>query len=123
MKSVLIIEDEPSIRKIIKDELEGKFKIFEASNGEVGLDLALKNKPNLILLDLLMPKMGGHKMLETLRKDLWGKKVPVIVLTNQDDVHNIAEAHSGQINDYIIKSNSSLEDLKKKVKVAVLTAT
>jgi len=122
MKKILIIEDEKSMRKIMVEMLSEKYEVLEASDGVLGLSLAFEHKPAVILLDLLMPNMDGQEMLKLLRKDSWGKSVPVIVLSNEDDAKNIALAHEGGLTDYIIKSNVTLEELRKKVKVAILLA-
>ena len=82
-KKVLIVEDHGPIRQALAEKLvhEGMVAL-EAKDGEEGLATALKEKPDLILLDIIMPRMGGMAMLEELRKDDWGKKVPVIILSN-----------------------------------------
>ena len=104
------------------ETLEKSFAVLEAADGKEGLKIALKEKPAVILLDLLMPKVDGHEFMDSLRKDSWGAKVPVVVLTNQDDPHNVFYAHDANITEYIIKSNVSLDELTKKVKAAVLSA-
>lgn len=83
-KKILVIEDESDMRKLLVGEIVRQgFLAIEAKNGEEGLITALKEKPDLILLDLLMPVMDGLTMLRRLREDgEWGKKVPVIILTN-----------------------------------------
>lgn len=82
-KIILIIEDEKILRETIHVGLESdKFKIIEARDGDEGLIVALREHPNLILLDIIMPKMDGMAMLKKLRSDEWGKNVPVIILTN-----------------------------------------
>lgn len=83
MHSVLIVEDDPILLEMYKDLFESnKFEVRTASDGEHGLQLALQFKPDLLLLDLLLPKMDGTTVLERLRTDSWGTKVPIIVLTN-----------------------------------------
>ncbi|MCA9360264.1 response regulator, partial [Candidatus Kaiserbacteria bacterium] len=96
-----------------------KFVVTTANNGQEGLQKALSGKPDLILLDIVMPVMDGHEMLEKLRTDAWGKTVKVIMLTSMDDVRNIDEAHRGSITDYIIKAHSSLNEIINKVKVSI----
>ena len=125
MKKVLIVEDEAPIRKIMSDMLkETHFTVLEATNGKQGLEVALSEKPDVILLDLLMPFMDGHEMLKILRNDAWGKTVKVIVLSNQDDAVNVSNAYyAGTVTEYIIKSNVSLDDLKKMVKAAVVASS
>ena len=122
MKKILIVEDEKSIRNIMSETLSKNFEVLKAPDGQIGIKMALEHKPEIILLDLLMPKMGGQEMLSMLRKNKWGKTVPVVVLTNQDDIESIAFAHEEKLTDYIIKSNVTLDDLVAKVRTAVLSA-
>lgn len=82
-KTILVVEDEQFLRKSLVLSLKSaKFNVLEADNGKKGLEKALKHKPDLILLDLLMPVMDGWTMLKKLRKDEWGKTVFVYLLTN-----------------------------------------
>lgn len=117
-KKILIIEDELPMLKALSDKfgLEG-FSVLEARNGEEGLNMALKTKPDLILLDLLMPVMDGKIMMEKLRRDEWGKKVPIIILTNlnPDDktLNEILESGPAY---YFVKSKWRLEDLVARTK-------
>jgi len=92
------------------------FEVFQAGDGETGLAIALKEHPDLILLDIIMPKMDGMTLLKKLRTDAWGKKVPVIILTNLSDDRNIAEAMEGGVYDFLVKSSWEADDLVKRVK-------
>ena len=121
-KTILVIDDEGDIREAMVDAVtQSGFSVLEAENGEVGLEKALANKPDLILLDIKMPVMDGHQFLAKLRQDNWGKTVKVIMLTSMDDVKNIGEAHTGDITDYLIKAHSSLEDILGKIKEVLFT--
>src|SRR3989344_8083810 len=101
-KILLITEDEPALRYVLRDKLSNiGFKVFEAADGEEGLAVALKERPDLILLDLLMPKMDGISMLKKLREDEWGKKVKVLVLTNLEDTNKISEAIEHGAEEYL----------------------
>ena len=119
-KSILIVEDEPDIREAMADALRNAgYSVYAAENGELGLTLAYANEPDLILLDLMMPVMDGHEVLEKLRQHPWGKTAKVVVLTSMDDVRNVAGAHEGDITDYLIKSNASLSEIVNKVRLAL----
>lgn len=93
---IAIVEDDAAISQMyrIKFENEG-YKVETAENGKLGLQLAEDMKPDIILLDLMMPIMTGEEMLTRLRKTAWGKKIKVIVLTNKgeqeipDEVDNL----------------------------------
>jgi DNA-binding response OmpR family regulator len=93
-----------------KFQREG-FTVFEADNGKVGLELALKEKPEIILLDVVMPVMDGVTMLKLLREDRWGKTAKVVMLTNLNDSEEVLESLKAQAYDYLIKANWKLEDL------------
>ncbi|MFT7507347.1 MAG: DNA-binding response OmpR family regulator [Acidimicrobiales bacterium] len=116
-KLILIIEDEMDMREAEASALEANgFTVLMAENGEMGLRMAIENKPDLILLDLLMPIMGGQEMLQKLRNDPWGNTAKVIMTTALDDVENIGLGFEKGIDDYIIKSSASLADIVEKVK-------
>ena len=92
------------------------FKTTGASNGEEGLKTASTFKPDLILLDLLMPVMDGMTMLHKLREEEWGKDMPVTILTNLSDLGKISEALDKGVLKYIVKSDLSIDAVVKKVK-------
>ncbi len=86
MHKVAIIEDDSSISQMyrIKFETEG-YEVETAENGKLGLELVEKMRPDIILLDLMMPEMSGDEMLQQLRATDWGKTIPVIILTNMGE--------------------------------------
>ena len=116
-KKILIIEDERSLREALRDKLtrEG-FSTLEAKNGEEGLDVALREHPELILLDIVMPVMDGMTMLKKLREDAWGKNVKIIILTNLSDIEKIADSVKNEVYDYLVKTDWKLEDVVTKVR-------
>jgi CheY-like chemotaxis protein len=83
MHSVLIIEDNQIIREMYSDKFRvNDFEVSIAADGAEGLKKALDEKPDILLLDIAMPKMDGIEVMERLRDDHWGKSVPIIILTN-----------------------------------------
>lgn len=118
-KKVLIIEDEPTLLELFADRfnVEG-FETLQSTTAEKGIKLALKNKPDLILLDIILPKMDGITMLKKLRLDSnsWGKSVPVIILSNVTDQKRVANAMKLGVFDYIVKTDLILNDLVKQAK-------
>ncbi|MCD5381661.1 MAG: response regulator transcription factor [Candidatus Pacebacteria bacterium] len=119
-KRILIIEDEPDIREAMAEAVEqAGFQVSTAENGQVGFAKAIEEKPDLILLDIIMPIMDGHETLRKLRQDPWGQSARVIMLTSMDDVQNIGSAHENKITDYIIKAHSSLDEIVAKVRMAI----
>jgi two-component system, OmpR family, alkaline phosphatase synthesis response regulator PhoP len=116
-KKILVVEDEAPLRKALGTSLtEAGHNVMLAPDGKQGLELALNEKPDLILLDINMPNMDGHQMLSKLRLDDWGKNVQVVFLTNYDDPKNISKGFELKGNDYIVKANMSLNDIATKVK-------
>ena len=119
-KRILIVEDEDIIRKTYADELRDEgFDVLMAKNGAEGLEIASREKPDLILLDILMPVMDGLTMMQKLRdKDLYGKNVPIILLTNlsaseEKIMKSITENTPAY---YLIKSNWNLSDVVEKIR-------
>lgn len=114
--TILIIEDEKSISNALKAKLEKSgYDVFQAFNGEAGLQEALANKPDLILLDIVMPKMDGLTMLKQLRSDSWGQEVPIMILTNLSDAKKIEEASSQGVYDFLVKADWKIEDVLSKI--------
>lgn len=122
-KHILIVEDEPDLREAMVEVLtEAGFNVSAAADGAQGLDFAIAEKPDLILMDLMMPIMDGHEMLRRLRLDPWGRSAHVVVLSAMDDVNNIGHAHEGKLEDYIIKAHTSLDELVNKVREFIALA-
>lgn len=116
MKKILIVEDDESLSHIISVKLKNEnFLTVIAQNGQAGLDMALAEKPDLILLDIVMPVMDGIAMLKKLRQDNWGFNVPVIILTNLTEADKTAEALEHGVHDFLVKSDWKLEDIVRKV--------
>lgn len=117
MKKILIIEDDDSLRQAINLKLSSEdFELFEAKNGEAGLEVALTHHPDLILLDIIMPKMDGFIMLEKMRLDPWGKSARVIILTNLNDKNYILKSFRNEVYEYLVKTDVKLEELVAKIK-------
>jgi len=121
MSTILLIEDDQVLIEMYTEKFRKEgFHFLVAKNGEEGLKTALHKHPDLILLDILMPKMNGAQVLSKLREDSWGTRVPVIVLTNVDEyndmVMNIAENKPEY---YLIKAENAPEDIVKVVKKAL----
>jgi len=117
MKKILVAEDDRVLSNLIRDELNAAgFETMAAVNGKEGLELALKNHPDLILVDIMMPVMDGMQMTTELRKDAWGKNVDIIVLTNLSDDKNIADFLEKGAYDYLVKSNWTIDDVVKRIK-------
>lgn len=117
-KTVLIIEDDPALRLALTEKLtDSGFAVLEAGDGKEGITIALAKKPDLILLDLLMPKMDGPTTMHHIRQDAWGKHVPFIIFTNFDaDDKILRKVGDNQPSFYLIKAETSLDEIVSKIK-------
>lgn len=117
MQTILIIEDEPTLQKTLSLALtqEG-YDIKNALDGEIGLKLAKEIKPDLILLDLILPKIDGFEALEELKNNETTKEIPIIVLTNLESTQEIERALVMGATTYLVKANYDLKDIIQKIK-------
>jgi DNA-binding response OmpR family regulator len=119
-KIILFIEDESSLQKTFSDSLRKEgYEIVSALNGETGLQLAKTKKPDLILLDLILPKIHGFEVLKKLKEDDVTKDIPVIVLTNLEGIKEVDRAIELGAKTYLVKAQYSLEEVIEKVKKAL----
>lgn len=120
MKKILLIEDDENLIRSLKDFIEKEgYEVSNAIDGEKGILAAKKNKPNLILLDIILPKKSGFTILEEIKSDPELKSIPVIILTNLEEEKDIEQALSLGAYTYLVKANYSLEDIAKKIKEAI----
>ena len=117
MTKIAIIEDDEAISQMyrIKFEAEG-FQVETAENGKLGLELCDAMRPDIILLDLMMPVMPGEEMLVKLRKSDWGKKIKVIVLTNRGEQEIPEEIRTLDIDAIILKAAMTPRQVAELVK-------
>jgi two-component system alkaline phosphatase synthesis response regulator PhoP len=116
-KKILIIEDEEAFLKALSFELEGEgVNVITAKDGKEGLNTALKEHPDLIFLDVNLPLMNGITVLKTLRKDTWGEKALVILLTEVENPAVVAEALENGVSKYFIKSDHTIADIIDKTR-------
>lgn len=116
MKTILFIEDEPTLQKAISQFLEKKgYEIKSALDGEIGIAMAKEFKPDLILLDLILPKKDGFEVLKEIKGNDEIKHIPVIVLTNLEGDTDIEKVLSFGATTYLVKANYELEEIVKKI--------
>ncbi len=117
MAKILIIEDDPLINKMYSEKLarEG-FQTEIAQNGSDGLEKLKANPPDLVILDIMMPKMGGIEVIDEMKKDTRLEKIPIIVLSNLSESPDIERAKKRGIKDYLVKSDLDPEDVTNAVK-------
>jgi two-component system alkaline phosphatase synthesis response regulator PhoP len=117
MKKILFIEDESALQKTFGEFLtqEG-YQVISALDGELGLNLAKEKKPDLILLDLILPKLNGFEVLKKIKEADETKEIPVIVLTNLENMRDIDKALELGATTYLVKANYSLQEIAEKIK-------
>jgi len=120
MTKILFIEDESAVQKTVGEVLKQEgYEVISALDGEIGLRLAQTSKPDLILLDLVLPKLHGLEILKGLKENEQTKQIPVIVLTNLEDMSDIEKALEIGATTYLVKENYNLEEIVEKVKEAL----
>jgi len=120
-KKVLLVEDDPLIIRMYQNKLSNDgYSVTTAINGQEGLAEVAKDKPDLILLDVMMPKMNGVETLKALKKNSDTKDIGVIILTNLGDKpEDVDKAKGLGALDYLVKSQISLEELSARVHKAI----
>ena len=117
LHTILIVEDDEYMIQALEEKFKSSgFETMTAKNGEEGLKLALEKHPDLIILDILMPKMDGLTMLKHLKTDPWGNTASVMVLTNLSDNDKLAEALEIGVVEYVIKAEVQLSEIISKAK-------
>lgn len=120
MKKILFVEDESALQKTFGDILgKNDYKMVSALDGEIGLRLAKSEKPDLILLDLVLPRVHGLEVLKKLKEDPETKEIPVIVLTNLEEMEDIDKAIKLGATTYLVKMRYTIEEVMEKVKKAL----
>ena len=123
MTKIAIIEDDQAISQMyrMKFEAEG-FNVETASNGKLGLDLAENMRPDIILLDLMMPEMNGDEMLKRMRATDWGKDIKVIILTNMGEQEAPQSVKNQNVRRFIVKAEMTPRQVAEMVRTELATA-
>lgn len=117
MHKIAIIEDDEAISQMYRFKFEALgYNVETAENGKLGLELALSLKPDIILLDLMMPEMTGDQTLEKLRQDEWGKDVKVIILTNMGEQEIPPKVRQLGVSGIILKADMTPRQVAEVVK-------
>jgi DNA-binding response OmpR family regulator len=114
---ILLIEDDPFLLSMYSTKFSmEKFHVISADDGEKGLKVSKETDPDIILLDILMPKMNGFEVLEELKKDKKTANIPVILLTNLNQKDEIERGMSMGADDYLIKAHFMPSEVVEKIK-------
>jgi len=120
MKKILFIEDESALQKTFGELLKQEgYEMISALDGEIGLRLAKDKKPDLILLDLILPKIHGFEVLKKLKEDKETKEIPIIILTNLEGISDVNKAVELGATTYLVKAQYSMEEVLEKIKKAL----
>lgn len=120
MKKILFIEDESALQKTFGEILKQEgYEMISALDGKTGLRLAKEKKPDLILLDLILPKIHGFEVLKKLKEDKETKDIPIIVLTNLEGIGDVEKAIELGATTYLVKAQYTLEEVVEKIKRAL----
>jgi DNA-binding response OmpR family regulator len=116
-KKILVVEDETILLKALNISLlQSGYEVFSAEDGEAGLKLAKDKKPDLILLDIMLPKKDGFEVLKDLKKTSSTKSIPVIILSNLGQDTDIKKGLGLGAKDYLIKADIGIESIEKRIK-------
>ena len=117
---ILVVEDEEILLTALSEELKQEgFDVVGAKDGVEGVEKAASEKPDLILLDLVMPRLDGIGALKQIKENPASKDIPVVILTNLSDYDKVSDALSLGAMDYLVKANYRLEELINKIKTVL----
>ncbi len=116
-KIVMIVEDDKTIAEACQMKLQlDNYEVILAGNGQEALDLLKDHKPDIILLDIIMPKMNGFDFLEIFKKKAGSENVKVVIMSNLGQDMDIEHGKELGADDYLIKANCGINDIANKVK-------
>jgi DNA-binding response OmpR family regulator len=117
-KKILIVEDDRALQNALLEMLgqEEGYELIPAVDGEEGLAKAISEKPDLILLDIILPKKDGYEVLADIKKNPEIKDIPVLILTNLEEISDVQKAISLGAKTFMVKSDFSLKDVLEKVR-------
>lgn len=117
LAKILIVEDDEPLVEVLSERFDNEgFEVIVAKDGEQGLKAALEKQPDVILLDIIMPKLDGLTMLKQLRAHEKGKNIRVIVITNLSDSKEVHEALANGAHDFLVKSDWAIADIVESVR-------
>ncbi|MBI2459548.1 MAG: response regulator [Parcubacteria group bacterium] len=119
-KKILVVEDDSMISSMYKTKFDADgFEVFIADNGVVGLELAKQEKPDIIMLDVILPQLDGFSVLDQIKKDKAMKNIPVIMLTNLGTEEDKIKGKKMGAADYLVKASLTPGQISEKIKKAL----
>ena len=121
MTKILVVDDEPFVRNLCIAKIqEAGFEVDSAINGEAAIEKAEKYQPDLILMDILMPKLDGISTMKKIRQTAWGKNIPIVIMTNLDaDDKILTELKKDEPAFYMMKVETTLKEVVAKLKAVL----
>ena len=120
MQKIVFIEDEISLQQALSHVLkEEGYAVVSAYDGEMGLATVHNEKPDLVLLDLILPKLHGFAVLEKLKSDPATAGIPIIILSNLEDNQDIERALTAGASAYLVKTSYQISEVVQKIKEAI----
>lgn len=116
-KRILLVEDDQSLQELYEINLKDKeYEVIKASNGQEALAKAVDEKPDLILLDIMLPEIDGFSVLDILKKTPKTQSIPIIILTVLSDRETREKCQSYEIEDFFVKSESTIPQILERIK-------
>jgi DNA-binding response OmpR family regulator len=114
---ILVVEDDPMISSMYKTKFEvDGFEVFTADNGATALELVKKEKPDIVMLDIILPQLDGFSVLEQIKQDKTTKNIPVIMLTNLSTDEDREKGEKMGALDYLVKASLTPGQISEKIK-------
>ncbi len=124
MKNILLVEDEPLLGNLLRQRLEREgFTVFHARDGAQGLEYLKENKPDLILLDIILPKVSGFEFMERVQSDAEYSKPPIVIISNLGQDTDLERGQALGAIGYFVKARVSMEELVEKVRDFLVSET
>lgn len=116
MAKILIVEEDKFLRELAANKIrEAGYEMVEAANGQQGVEKAQQEKPNLILLDIVLPELDGYEVLRQLKEQEATKEIPVVMLSNLGGKEDVEKALSLGAADYLVKAHVTPEEIVEKI--------
>ena len=123
MRFILVVEDDPILKNLLGHTFAGKYQTLYASDGNEALALFDQYKPSMVLLDLMLPTMGGYEVLQAIRaRTDEARNVPVIIVSNLGQASDVEKAKSMGANDYLVKAEVEIEEIVKRIEALMVPA-
>jgi len=117
MKKILLIEDDADLQQIMGKMLKNSgFQVVEALDGEIGVELAKSEKPDIVLVDLILPKKNGFEVIEELKRDPETENIKIVVLSNLERPSDVEKALELGATAYLVKAKYEFEDIVSRIK-------